>query len=707
MTRPIPLKNSMYGINRFLDNEYGDFGFVAEELKLFPGGKYLAVLIRLDDDSRFLHVFDITGGPAGGWERGVAVPCADEVVILPGETKLAVFTKCGTGEVKVYPVQSGDPESEAISVTFSRIPLYVTFTRGGRIVLFCDYRVDYHSTGEIDVVKIPTLPMGFAYIHAAVDTSDSLYLLYTLREGQKARLKVGKIPLPPFPYYSPGEFWEGVEVISKSAVPVGGGKPVGDIWLEDNDLIAALGSKGGKEIIVMTPHGTKRELLLGELVYLSFTLEGLFLILGIYGGELRVGLLPFESLRNHEGIKEKDFRWVGSVGRYVPGVLDPKFAGFSFDGRILYLGRTSGRTVGNTFYYFLRRDVDYVYQLEPAEGKPRTREAVGSPDGDSNPLEIAEDTPLMTVLRKFKQVILYGPPGTGKTYIALKTAENAEFVTFHQSYSYEDFVEGFRPAESGESVSYTLTDGVLKRLVMKAMYSALPGDLMREGADYGEMKRAVQGFLRERKSGRRMRLQPTERFYLIIDEINRGNISRIFGELVTLLDTDKRLGEPNEVIVTLPYSGELFALPPNLYIIGTMNSADRSIALLDLALRRRFAFVEVPPKPEILRGREVDGIDMEHLLTRINSIIEQEKGKDYAIGHAYLLDVVEDENPRKALYLVFYHRILPLLQEYFYGDWERLHSLYPGFEFIDERGRTMHMNLDEFMEALHRLVGSE
>ncbi len=186
-------------------------------------------------------------------------------------------------------------------------------------------------------------------------------------------------------------------------------------------------------------------------------------------------------------------------------------------------------------------------------------------------------------------------------------------------------------------------------------------------------------------------------------------MSRIFGELITLLDPDKRLDAPNEVIVTLPYSGELFALPPNLYIVATMNSADRSIAMLDIALRRRFAFVELTPDPGgRLRDVSVDGgVDLEHLLMRLNSIIEQEKGKDYTVGHGYFLDVASADDPRRALYMVFYHKVLPLFQEYFYGNWEHLRSLYPGFEFIDERGRIIQMDIDEFMDALRRLVGSE
>ncbi|NJE04599.1 AAA family ATPase [Thermococcus sp. M36] len=716
MIRPVPMKTSMYSINRFLDTEYGDFGFAVEDLKLFPGGRYLAVLVRLDDDSRFIHVFGTRGQPLEGWEKGIPVPCADEVVMLPEERKLAVFTKCGTGEVKIYPIQSADPESEALSVTFTRLPLYVSFTSRGRLLVFCDYKVEYFAPADIEVIKIPTPRNGFAYIHSVKDTEDSLYLLYTFKENQKPRLELGRVPLPMFPYYSSLEFWDGIETLSKSSIVPQGGRPVGDIWLENGSFMAALGTKGGNEVYIMSPAGTKVALLPGELVFLSFTSRGLFVITGIYGGNLKAGLVPFDVINTAERIGVEDFRGNAILGRYVPGVVNPKFAGISMDGGVLYFGRSGGKSSGGTFYYFLRRDVDYLYQLEVSETpgwEAKSKEAAselgleGHKKGEVTGK--VGGTFLEPLLRRFKQLIIYGPPGTGKTYLALKTAKNAEFVTFHQSYSYEDFVEGFRPFEKGGSVVYSVSDGVFKRLAVQAIYDSLLEEFRehKNNAGYEDMKLAVQKFLEERRKGKKTAIKPRREFYMVIDEINRGNISRILGELITLLDPDKRLGAPNETIVTLPYSGELFALPPNLYIVATMNSADRSIAMLDIALRRRFAFVELSPDPEKLRGIHVDGIDLEHLLTRINSIIEQEKGKDYTIGHGYFLDVSSADDPRQALYLVFYHKVLPLFQEYFYGNWEHLRSLYPGFEFIDERGRIIRMNLDEFMDALRRLVGSE
>ncbi len=711
-----PLKTPMYLINRFLDTEYGDFGFVVEDMKLFPNGKYIAVLVRLDDDSRFIHVFGTEGQPVGGWEKGIPVPCTGEVVMLPGEERLAVFTKCGAGEVRIYPVQLTDPESGVLSVTFTKLPLYASFTPHERLVVFCDYKVEYFAPGDVEVIKIPTPQDGFAYIHSVKDTDDSLYMLYTFRTNQRARLELARISLPMFPYYSPLEFWDGIEVISRSSIVPKGGRQVGDIWLKDGSVMAVLGSKGDKEIQIVTPSGIKTALLPGELVFLSFTSRGLFVITGVYGGNLRAGFISFDILNSSKEIGAEDFRGDAVLGRYVPGIVDPKFAGISKDGETLYFGRSGGKSSGGAFYYFLRREVDYLYRLEAPKGQSNdlklentASEAHGERHQKAGLDENPGETILVPLLRRFKQVIIYGPPGTGKTHLTLKTAKNAEFVTFHQSYSYEDFVEGFRPIEKEGRVTYTVSDGVFKRLAVRAIYDSLPDEFRKRGENVGykDMKTAVQEFLKNRRAGEGAPIVPRRDFYMVIDEINRGNISRILGELITLLDPDKRLGAPTEAIVTLPYSGELFALPPNLYIIATMNSADRSIALLDIALRRRFAFVELSPDPEKLRDVNVDGINLEHLLTRINSIIEQEKGKDYTIGHGYFLDIPSADDPRQALYMVFYHKVLPLFQEYFYGNWEHLRSLYPGFEFIDERGRIIWMSLDEFMDALRRLVGSE
>jgi 5-methylcytosine-specific restriction protein B len=165
-------------------------------------------------------------------------------------------------------------------------------------------------------------------------------------------------------------------------------------------------------------------------------------------------------------------------------------------------------------------------------------------------------------------------------------------------------------------------------------------------------------------------------YVLIIDEINRGNISRIFGELITLLEQDKRKGGGDERTVILPYSKKSFQVPRNVYVIGTMNTADKSLAQLDLALRRRFSFIETPPNAELLRGVSVHDIDMADMLDTMNQRIEVLLDQDHLIGHAYLLPLKEltDKSERiECLEQIFQNNIIPLLQEYFFDDWERIH----------------------------------
>ena len=232
----------------------------------------------------------------------------------------------------------------------------------------------------------------------------------------------------------------------------------------------------------------------------------------------------------------------------------------------------------------------------------------------------------------------------------LETSEvlrNYKVVTFHQSYGYEEFVEGLRPvlndkedseeteSDKATTVRYEIRDGIFKELCNEA------------------------------------RKAPKQRFAIIIDEINRGNISKIFGELITLIEADKREGMGNAISVKLPYSGEDFSIPQNIDIIGTMNTADRSLAVLDTALCRRFAFVEMMPDYKVLKDITVDGIRMDELLRRLNERIEVLYDRDHMIGHAYFIPL-RDQPTLEHLEQIFQQRIIPLLQEYFFDDWEKI-----------------------------------
>lgn len=259
------------------------------------------------------------------------------------------------------------------------------------------------------------------------------------------------------------------------------------------------------------------------------------------------------------------------------------------------------------------------------------------------------------------------------------------FVTFHQSYGYEEFVEGLRPiltsdADAGE-IQYEIRPGVFKELCRKA------------------------------------RQAPEHRFAMIIDEINRGNISKIFGELITLIEADKREGAENAVSVTLPYSGEAFSVPANVDIIGTMNTADRSLALLDTALRRRFDFVPVLPDARDEAGAPLFGlrvaaagqvIDIPLLLSAINARVEALYDRDHCIGHAYftpLAQVPDGKDRLAALEQIFRNRILPLLEEYFFEDWPKIRLVLadnqkpPAAQFVVEG--------QDQQEDLARLFGDE
>lgn len=254
---------------------------------------------------------------------------------------------------------------------------------------------------------------------------------------------------------------------------------------------------------------------------------------------------------------------------------------------------------------------------------------------------------------------------------ALAPAEKRShlLVTFHQSYSYEDFIQGIKPVmdeESGEdeplgSISYRIEPGVFYRAC----------DLAAQRAGYPDLKEA----LRDTKDGRRDRFATAEPFYLVIDEINRGNVANIFGELITLVEADKRLGEENEIIVDLPYSKAPFGVPSNLYLLGTMNTADRSVEALDSALRRRFAFQECSPDPEAIIQPEGFDVDVRRLLTALNVRIEQVLDKDHRIGHAYFTSLESQEDPLEALREIFLTKVIPQLEEYCFGAPEKLYRI--------------------------------
>ncbi len=340
------------------------------------------------------------------------------------------------------------------------------------------------------------------------------------------------------------------------------------------------------------------------------------------------------------------------------------------------------------------RHNQYIYQI--AENENLRNELfweIGTSDTtseitDNNPLLLNEtEVNYAPKLNIPPNLVFYGPPGTGKTFEARNIAGRApaQFIAFHQSYSYEEFIEGLRPIARGGQVYYEVVKGIFYKVCLEAL----------KMAGYSGFEACMKD-TRENRAGR---FEKAGSYVLIIDELNRANLSKVFGELITLIEHDKRLGAENELSLLLPYSQETFGVPGNLHIIGTMNTADRSIALLDLALRRRFEFKELMPKPFLLKT--IEDIDLSRLLEKINQRIEFLLDRNHTLGHAYFLGVdTADE-----LAGVFHKKVIPLLQEYFYNDWEKIRLILGSEVILRETIKTKGIfgtNLDNFDDETYR-----
>lgn len=295
---------------------------------------------------------------------------------------------------------------------------------------------------------------------------------------------------------------------------------------------------------------------------------------------------------------------------------------------------------------------------------------------------------IIEALETASQVILYGPPGTGKTYAAIKFVENISdakkmFISFHPSYSYEEFIEGIRPRTTSSGVlAFGVEDGKFKAFCMDAYNHLLASAGIQKTWDASNPLPTLSP--EEKPKVLAEVVKDQNKFYLIIDEINRGDISKIFGELITLIETDKRLTRENEIVVPLTYSpkSSKFGVPPNLFIIGTMNTADRSIALIDVALRRRFRFVELLPDHAILR-QELLSIpsDIADAVVRslegLNYRLRVKYDRNHQIGHAYFIKLkshTQRPDAIRALKQIWWYEVIPLLQEYFYNNGRKFYE---------------------------------
>lgn len=281
-------------------------------------------------------------------------------------------------------------------------------------------------------------------------------------------------------------------------------------------------------------------------------------------------------------------------------------------------------------------------------------------------------------LKRKRNVILYGPPGTGKTYLAmqyLKWKEQnidgnilTEFITFHPSFSYEDFIEGYKPHSIEGNPNFKLQDGVFKSLCSKA--------------------------LNNKKNN----------YFLIIDEINRGDVAKIFGEMITLIENDKR-----GLSLTLSQSKEDFSVPDNIYIIATMNTSDKSIKMMDATLRRRFGFIECMPQYELIsKPSENLDISPKDILNKINKDLREIEDREKQIGHAYFMKNEKQIETIEELREVYIYEIIPLVSEYCFNEYEKMGEII-GERFIDKDNEKLKDDLmqleDFFINTILETIG--
>jgi len=430
------------------------------------------------------------------------------------------------------------------------------------------------------------------------------------------------------------------------------------------------------------------------------------------------------------------------------------------------------------------------FSLMVAKLKKRREKYLFLSNGSKNNSEKSIEIPFVKVSKIENSYplnqILYGPPGTGKTYNTINKAleiigENIDgksreeikeifslkvqegqisFTTFHQSMSYEDFIEGIKPETVDNEVIYDIKPGIFRLFCEQAKTKAISSDNFEqvykklldeikknsgklvlesivhakeftvyvnskgnlrfhantekhyegvikkeviehylktgETLDWPSYVKAVGVYLVSKYHYTKKEQEANKRYVFIIDEINRGNVSQIFGELITLIEEDKRLGNSEALEVILPYSKKPFSVPSNLYIIGTMNTADRSVEALDAALRRRFCFEEMMPIYD-LEGLD-SGFKEVEILKTINHRIEKLLDKDHQIGHSYFLSVKSKED----LISAFYTKIIPLLQEYFFGDFGKI-GLILGSGFVNRK--EWNKNSDSFAEFDYESAG--